>query len=124
MQEIFPAAGYDLAEVVLPAAAFTEETGTITTERGPMPIRKVIKAPDLALEDWKIVAKIAQELDLSGFKYLETFEIHQEMEKTGVKMQKRPVDKYYLKYRGTAIADKVPDFKILLEYREGKETPW
>ena len=123
-QEIFPDEGYDLASVVLPAAAFTEETGTITTSRGLMEVHKIVKAPDLALEDWKIVAKISQELDLSGFKYLETSEIKQEMDRVGYKPELRPVDEYYLKYRGTWIADKVPDFDILLKARKGREKPW
>ena len=89
-----------------------------------MAVDKVVKAPDLALEDWKIVAKIAQELDLSGFKYLETREIQEEMKRLKIKTERRGVDEYYLKYRGTAIADKVPDFKILINARKDREKPW
>ena len=89
-----------------------------------MTVEKVVKAPDLALEDWKIVAKIAQELDLSGFKYLETNEIQGEMKHLGIKGKIRGVEEHYLKYRGTAIADKVPDFKILIEDRKERDKLW
>jgi NADH dehydrogenase/NADH:ubiquinone oxidoreductase subunit G len=124
LQEIFPTKTYELADVVLPAAAFTEENGTITTERGVMTVHKVVRAPDLALEDWKIVLRLARELDLSGFDYLETWEIRQEIDRQKVAMAKRSVDRYYLKYRGTPIAEKVPDFDLLLKYRKGREEPW
>ncbi|MHA1220240.1 MAG: molybdopterin-dependent oxidoreductase, partial [Candidatus Heimdallarchaeota archaeon] len=123
-QEVFPNEGYDLADVILPAAAFTEEFGTFYTQRGPMPIQKVVKAPDLALEDWKIVCRIAQELDLSSLNYLDTDEIDQEIGRTHYKSEIRPIDEYYLKYRGTTLASKVPDFKILLEHRKDREKPW
>ncbi|MBD3189948.1 MAG: molybdopterin-dependent oxidoreductase [Candidatus Heimdallarchaeota archaeon] len=123
-QEVFPAEGFELADVVLPAAAFTEENGTFTTTQGPMPIEKVVKAPGLALEDWKIIAKISQELDLSGFKYIEAIEIQQEMERVNFKLERPEIDEYYLKYRGTPIAEKVPDFDLLLKYRKDREKPW
>ena len=123
-QEVFPSEGYELADVVLPAAAFTEQFGTCYTQRGPMPVQKVVKAPDLALEDWKIVCKIAQELDLGGLDYLDVDEIEQEMGRVNYKQIIRPVDEYYLKYRGTPIAEKVPDFKIILEYRKNRAKPW
>ncbi|MEA2070108.1 MAG: molybdopterin-dependent oxidoreductase [Asgard group archaeon] len=124
LQEVFPANGYDYATLLLPAAAFTEENGTITTKKGPMPLRKVVKAPDLALEDWKIVAKIAHELGFSGFDFLDYREIQAEMKRSNYEPPLREVDKYCLKYRGTAIADKVPDFKLLLDARKGGDTPW
>jgi len=123
-QEVFPNEGYDLADVILPAAAFTEEFGTFSTERGPMPVMKVVKAPDLALEDWKIVCRIAQELDLQGFDFLNRDEIDMEIGRVKYKSEIRPIDEYYLKYRGTEIASKVPDFKILLDYRKDREKPW
>ena len=63
-------------------------------------------------------------LDLSGFKYLETREIEEEMKRLQIQTKTRGIDMYYLKYRGTAIADKVPDFKILLEARKDRATPW
>jgi anaerobic selenocysteine-containing dehydrogenase len=123
-QEVFPSDGFDLAEVVLPAVTFTEENGTITTQKGSLPILKMIRPPDLALDDWKIITKIARELDFSGFNYLDILEINQEMERTGKKAQMRAVDEHYLKYRGTFIADKVPEFKILLEYRKDRDKAW
>ncbi len=123
-QEVFPADGYDLAEVILPAATFTEQYGTYTTKRGPMPIQKIVKAPDLALEDWKIVCKIAKELDLTGFDFLDTDEIDQEIGRMKYQTEIKPVDEYYLKYRGTPIAEKVPDFDLLLKARKDREKPW
>ncbi|MGC9778386.1 MAG: (2Fe-2S)-binding protein [Candidatus Heimdallarchaeota archaeon] len=123
-QEIFPADGYEHAEVILPAAAFTEEFGTYITERGPMPLQKIVKAPDLALEDWKIVVKIARELALTGFDFLDTDEIDQEIGRVHYRPEIKPVSEYYLKYRGTPITEKVPDFDLLLRYRKGREKMW
>jgi formate dehydrogenase major subunit len=54
------------ADVVLPASAFAEKTGTFTnTDRRVQIARPVIKPPGDARQDWWIIQEIAQRLGLS-----------------------------------------------------------
>ena len=46
------------------------------------------------------------------------------MKRLGIKGKIRGVEEHYLKYRGTAIADKVPDFQILIDARKGRDKLW
>jgi NADH dehydrogenase/NADH:ubiquinone oxidoreductase subunit G len=125
LQEVFPTVTYPLASITLPAAAFTEEEGTITTEKGLLELHRVVKAPNLALPDWKILQKIAQALDLSGFDYQTAAEIREEYQRSDDYVPSlRKIDKYHLKYRGAEIANFVPDFALLLDYRQERDTPW
>ena len=57
------------ADVVLPASAFAEKTGTFTnTDRRVQLARPVIASPGDARQDWWIIQQIAQRLDL-GWSY-------------------------------------------------------
>ncbi len=60
VQDIFLTETAELADVVLPAAAFAEKRGTYTnTERRVQPIRKALNPPGEALSDWRIICRIA-----------------------------------------------------------------
>ena len=59
-----------LAHVVLPAAAFTEEDGTFTnTERRVQRARKVLEPTGAAYPGWWILSQIAQHLGGNDFQY-------------------------------------------------------
>ncbi len=61
VQDIFLTETARKADVVLPAAAFSEKEGTFTnTERKVQRVRKAVAAPGKAKEDWEIIS------DLSG----------------------------------------------------------
>ncbi len=63
VQDIFMTETAQLADVVLPAATFLEKNGTFTnTERRVLPIAKILDAPGEAMEDWKIIQLLAQEM--------------------------------------------------------------
>jgi len=63
VQDIFPTETAQLADVVLPAAAFAEKDGTFTnTERRVQLVRKVIDAPGQARQDWEILCDISARL--------------------------------------------------------------
>ena len=65
VQDIFLTETAELADVVLPAACWAEKEGTFTnTERRVQLIRKAINPPGDALEDWIIIKKLAEKLDL------------------------------------------------------------
>jgi len=61
VQDIFLTETAQLADVVLPAAAFAEKEGTFTnTERRVQRVRKAIDPPGQALADWRILQKLMQ----------------------------------------------------------------
>jgi formate dehydrogenase major subunit len=69
VQDLFMTETAFHADVVLPASAFAEKTGTFTnTDRRVQLARPVIAPPGDARQDWWIIQQIAQHLDL-GWSY-------------------------------------------------------
>lgn len=67
------------ADVVLPAAAWTEKEGTMTNaERRISLLSKVLDAPGEALPDATILYRFAQKMGFSGFDYKDSGEIYAE----------------------------------------------
>jgi predicted molibdopterin-dependent oxidoreductase YjgC len=63
VQDLFLTETAELADVVLPAAAFAETDGTFTnTERRVQRLRKAVEPPGEAREDWRIVAELSTRL--------------------------------------------------------------
>jgi formate dehydrogenase alpha subunit len=63
LQEIFPSATAELADVLLPGASFAEKDGTFTnTERRIQMVRKAVDPPGQARQDWAITAELATRL--------------------------------------------------------------
>lgn len=63
VQDIFLTETARLADVVLPAACFAEKDGTFTnTERRIQRVRKAIEPVGEAMEDWKIIAHLANKM--------------------------------------------------------------
>jgi formate dehydrogenase alpha subunit len=68
VQDIFLTETAEIADVVLPAAAFAEKIGTITnTERRVQLSNKAFEPPAEAREDSEIIAGIAERLGAKGF---------------------------------------------------------
>jgi hypothetical protein len=83
LQDIFPSKLMESADVVLPAAAFTETDGTVTSiERRVLPIRGCAKPPGSALADWEIISKIAAGFGAEGFEFAGPEEITTEITET------------------------------------------
>lgn len=67
------------ADVVLPAAAWTEKEGTMTNaERRISYLQKVVEAPGEALPDAEIICRFAQKMGYHGFSYANDGEIYDE----------------------------------------------
>jgi ferredoxin-nitrate reductase len=67
------------ADVVLPAASWTEKEGTMTNaERRISYLNKVVDAPGEALPDAEIICRFAQKMGYSGFDYTSPSEIYDE----------------------------------------------
>ncbi len=66
VQDIFLTETAELADVVLPAAAFAEKDGSFTnTERRVQRVRKAVESPGEARQDWEIICDLAARLGLS-----------------------------------------------------------
>lgn len=65
MQDIFLTETANFADVILPASAFAEKTGTVTnTNRQVQMGRPAVPPPGDAREDWAIITDLAQRLGL------------------------------------------------------------
>ncbi|HCT85500.1 MAG TPA: formate dehydrogenase subunit alpha [Candidatus Margulisbacteria bacterium] len=81
VQDIFMTETAQLADVVLPTASYAEKDGTFAnTERRVQRIRKAIKSPGLAKEDWQIVQDIANSMG-AGWSYTTAQDISKEINK-------------------------------------------
>jgi formate dehydrogenase alpha subunit len=70
VQDIFLNETGEMADVVLPAAAFAEKDGTFTnTDRRVQRIRRALDPPGEALPDWQIVVELADRLGGQGWDY-------------------------------------------------------
>jgi len=79
VQDIFLTETAQLADVVLPAAAFAEKDGTFSnTERRVQRVRKAIDAPGEAKADWEIIMDLMNKLGYEK-KYNNPSEIFDEM---------------------------------------------
>ncbi|TKC61439.1 NAD(P)H-nitrite reductase [Pedobacter hiemivivus] len=67
------------ADVILPAAAWTEKEGTMTnSERRISHLQKVIEPPGEALPDAEIICRFATKMGYKGFTYKSTEDIYKE----------------------------------------------
>ncbi len=79
VQEIFLTETAVHADVILPASAFPEKTGTFTnTNRQVQLARQALTPPGEARQDWLIIQDIAQRIGL-GWHYTEISEVYEEM---------------------------------------------
>ncbi|NOX73611.1 MAG: molybdopterin-dependent oxidoreductase, partial [Alphaproteobacteria bacterium] len=82
VQDIFLTETANFADVILPASAFAEKTGTVTnTNRQVQMGRKALDAPGEAREDWAITTELAQRLGLD-WDYKHPSEVFAEMKRT------------------------------------------
>ena len=67
------------ADVILPAAAWTEKEGTMTnSERRISYLNKIVDAPGEALPDTEIICRFAQKMGYHGFDYPDYDTIYKE----------------------------------------------
>ena len=79
VQDIFLTETAFLADVILPASAFPEKTGTFSnTDRRVQLGRKALELPGEARQDLSIIIDIAQRLDLN-WDYADVSEVYEEM---------------------------------------------
>ncbi len=82
VQDIFLTETANYADVILPASAFAEKTGTVTnTNRQVQMGRQAVPPPGEAREDWRITTELAQRLGLD-WNYNHPSEIFAEMKQS------------------------------------------
>ncbi len=82
VQDIFITETANYADVILPASAFAEKTGTVTnTNRQVQMGRPAVPPPGDAREDWWITTELARRCDL-GWTYTHPREVFAEMKQT------------------------------------------
>ncbi|UCD14197.1 MAG: molybdopterin-dependent oxidoreductase [Thermoplasmatales archaeon] len=137
IQDIYPNKIMNKADVVLPARAFTEDDGTVTSlERRVQKIKQAVKEPEGARSDWKIICNLARKMDAKGFDYKNFQQIFKEIKeivpfisgmgiwkfgskqptlfplmKTG-EMKDLTSSKPLFRYRGADLMERVDDFRI------------
>ena len=79
VQDIFMTETAWFADIIFPASAHAEKTGTFTnTNRQVQLGRKVLSTPGLSREDWKIIINMANAMDLN-WKYEKVSDVFAEM---------------------------------------------
>ena len=79
VQDIFLTETANFADVILPAAAFPEKSGTVTnTNRQVQVARKAVDAPGEAREDWEVLVEMARRVGLD-WDYDDPREVFDEM---------------------------------------------
>jgi predicted molibdopterin-dependent oxidoreductase YjgC len=80
VQNIYPPQNEVGADLVLPAAAFTESDGSFINGEGRLQrVKQAVNPPAEAMPDWMIFGKIAQKMGKSGLVYKNAGEIHKEI---------------------------------------------
>ncbi len=81
-QNSYPAQPGEVADLVLPAAAFTETDGTTIDQGGIVrAMNRAVMPRGEALPSWQILCRIAQEMGFEGFDYPGVAEIQAEIER-------------------------------------------
>ncbi|MBS1263722.1 MAG: Formate dehydrogenase subunit alpha [Methanonatronarchaeales archaeon] len=80
VQDLFPTQTARFADALLPAAAFAERSGTVTSAERRVQLRRgAVEPPGEAMADWRIVTRLARALDLDGFDFEGPGEVYREM---------------------------------------------
>ena len=67
-QNSYPSESAVAADLVMPAAAFTETDGTLYNQEGQLlRVSKCVDPPGDALPDWQIISRLARRMDKKGF---------------------------------------------------------
>ncbi len=79
-QNIYPPDPSYEADLILPAAAFTESDGTFINGEGRVQrVKKAVAPPVKALPDWEILCRIARKMGVKGFGFKSARAVQREM---------------------------------------------
>ncbi len=79
-QNLYPPRLFSDADLVLPAAAFSEAEGTFTNGEGRIQrVRQAVPPPGEALADWEIICRIARKMGVAGFEFSSVADVQDEI---------------------------------------------
>ncbi len=122
VQDCYPTAISERADIVLPAAVFAEVNGNILDGSGQKrPLYKVCEPPDMAKAEWWIICSLARAMGAKGFDYDSAGTITRELRISArllLEREKAPdaATNFQLirtYFRGHRIADRVPALREL-----------
>jgi hypothetical protein len=80
LQDVYRSGMMDRADVVFPAASFTETDGTASSLEGRVQkLARCVPAPKMAMEDWAIITRLAATMGGKGFGHARADEVTSEM---------------------------------------------
>ncbi len=140
LQDIYPCKYMNNVDVVLPARAFTEDEGTVTSfERRIQKIKHAVKDTNDTRSDWKITCDLAKKMGAKGFDYKNSQQVFKEIKKVvpfisgmgiwnfkdrestlfpvikGKDIKDLPPSRLHFRYRGANLIDRVDDFRLQIE---------
>jgi formate dehydrogenase major subunit len=79
-QNIYAPVNGTQPELVLPAAAFTEQEGSFINGEGRLQqVHKAVEPPEAATADWQILCRLAGKMGKAGFEFASAEEVNREM---------------------------------------------
>ncbi|MFX1330443.1 MAG: molybdopterin-dependent oxidoreductase [Promethearchaeota archaeon] len=136
-QSPYPSEWSNFASVILPAAAFLEESGTfINLEMKPLKIKPIAKGPGTPRQDWQIFAELGQKIGAKGFAFETAEEVWKELSRftrsieTGgqtIRASWKPASRekndWYPRYRGAVIPERIEDLAIFIDALPDRDRP-
>jgi predicted molibdopterin-dependent oxidoreductase YjgC len=132
-QSPFPSEWVNRASVILPAAGFVEDSGTVVNmEMKQLKLKQVTQPIGKSKQDWLILSELGKKLGSENFKYKSPKKVAKELREftkelgSGAIVEIIPVRKaadWNPVYRGAVIAERIRDLKTFINALPERERP-
>jgi len=132
-QSPFPSEWVDRASVILPAAGFAEDSGTVVNmEMKQLKLKQVTPPIRNSKQDWLILTELGRKLGAEGFKYKSPKKVAKELREftkeldsgATVKIERvRKAADWNPVYRGAILAERIRDLKTFIDALPERERP-
>ncbi|MHA1588459.1 MAG: molybdopterin-dependent oxidoreductase [Candidatus Thorarchaeota archaeon] len=132
-QSPFPSEWVDRASVILPAAGFAEDSGTVVNmEMKQLKLKQVTPPTRNSKQDWLILTELGRKLGAEGFKYKSPKRVAKELREftkelgSGAIVETKSVRKaadWNPVYRGAILAERIRDLKTFIDALPERERP-
>ncbi len=132
-QSPYPSEWVNRASVILPAAAFVEDSGTVANmEMKQLKLKQVTPPIGNSKQDWLILTELGRKLGLEDFKYKSSKKVTKELREftkelgSGAIIEIERVRKaadWNPAYRGAILAERIGDLKTFIDALPKRERP-
>ncbi|MFQ5833262.1 MAG: molybdopterin-dependent oxidoreductase [Candidatus Thorarchaeota archaeon] len=136
-QSPYPSSWVNVSAVILPSTTFVEEEGTfVNLEMMPLKMKRVVKPPGEAREDWRIFADIGERIGAEGFAladpdaiwdellhFSRSIEIGGQSRRASWKPASKEEDEWYPSYRGATLPARIEDLAIFIKALPERDVP-